>query len=335
MPQRPRERRPAGHVGVRQFEVSGPGAERWLDSILTNKIPKAIGRVSLTYLLTKRGGVRAEFTLTRTGPEAFYLVSAGALETQISIRCASCCPATAGCASTRSRRNTACWCWPGHGRGKCWPGRRHRSLQCGVSLAHGATAVGRRGGLRAMRVNFVGELGYEFHHPIEMQNYVFDALMAAGAEFGIKPFGIRAMDSLRLEESYKLGSRTVDRIRGLRIRIATFVDLKKGDFLGRDALLAWREKASPIALSRWKCMKSATPTRAAPSRSCERRFRRADHVGRLWLAHGQVAGARDVRSRKLPRSRRTRGPLAILGTWHRATVVGDSPYDPANAALRS
>ena len=48
-----------------KFEVSGAGAERWLDSILTNKIPKAPGRVTLTYLLTERGGVRAEFTLTR------------------------------------------------------------------------------------------------------------------------------------------------------------------------------------------------------------------------------------------------------------------------------
>ena len=53
-----------------KFEVSGPGAEAWLNSILTNKIPKAIGRVTLTYLLTQRGGVRAEFTLTRTRPGA-------------------------------------------------------------------------------------------------------------------------------------------------------------------------------------------------------------------------------------------------------------------------
>ena len=61
-------------------EVSGPGAAAWLDSILANKLPKALNRVTLTYLLTKRGGVRAEFTLTRVGPERFYLVSAGALE---------------------------------------------------------------------------------------------------------------------------------------------------------------------------------------------------------------------------------------------------------------
>src|ERR1700683_1774612 len=63
-----------------KLEVSGPGAEGWLNSILTNRIPKAVGRVTLTYLLTSRGGVRAEFTLTRIGPERFYLVSAGALE---------------------------------------------------------------------------------------------------------------------------------------------------------------------------------------------------------------------------------------------------------------
>ena len=56
----------------------------------------------------------------------------------------------------------------------------------------------------AVRVNFVGELGWELHHPIEYQNHIFDALMAAGAEFGLKPFGIRAMDAMRLEKSYRL-----------------------------------------------------------------------------------------------------------------------------------
>ena len=56
----------------------------------------------------------------------------------------------------------------------------------------------------AARVNFVGELGWELHHPIEYQNHIFDALMAAGAEFGLKPFGIRAMDAMRLEKSYRM-----------------------------------------------------------------------------------------------------------------------------------
>ena len=74
-------------------------------------------------------------------------------------------------------------------------------------MADRAASVVRAAGLIAIRVNFVGELGYELHHPIETQNYIFDALMAAGAPFGIKPFGVRAMDSLRLEKSYKLVGR--------------------------------------------------------------------------------------------------------------------------------
>ncbi len=94
-----------------------------------------------------------------------------------------------------------------------------------------------------MRVNFVGELGYELHHPIEMQNAIFDALMAAGASFGIKPFGIRAMDSLRLEKSYKLVGRELSiEYAALELDLERFVDLDKGPFLGRDALVAWREQ---------------------------------------------------------------------------------------------
>ncbi len=71
VPQRARERRPAWTCRPSPSSRSpGPGAEAWLNSILTNRVPKSIGRVTLTYLLTKRGGVRAEFTLTRLGPRA-------------------------------------------------------------------------------------------------------------------------------------------------------------------------------------------------------------------------------------------------------------------------
>ena len=94
-----------------------------------------------------------------------------------------------------------------------------------------------------MRVNFVGELGYELHHPIEMQNAIFDALMEAGAPFGVKPFGIRAIDSLRLEKSYKLVGRELSiEYAALESDLQRFVDFDKGPFLGRDALVAWRDK---------------------------------------------------------------------------------------------
>src|SRR6202034_2945472 len=80
--------------------------------------------------------------------------------------------------------------------------------------------------------------GYELHHPIEMQNAIFDVLMEAGAPFCVKPFGIRAMDSLRLEKSYKLIGRELSiEYAALESGLERFVDFEKGPFLGRDALV--------------------------------------------------------------------------------------------------
>ena len=225
-------------------EVSGPGAEGWLNSILTNRAPKAIGRVTLSYLLTERGGVRAEFTLTRIGPERFYLISAGALETHDFDTLEKLLPADN---SVRIDKVTT-------QRGVLvLAGPRSREVlakvaDIDVSNKAFPWLTARRlsikaAGLIAMRVNFVGELGYELHHPIEMQNAIFDALMAAGAPFGIKPFGIRAMDSLRLEKSYKLIGRELSiEYAALESDLERFVDFDKGPFLGRDALVAWRDK---------------------------------------------------------------------------------------------
>ena len=74
------------HVGLQDMsafakcEISGPGAEGWLDQLLTNAVPKKVGRVTLSYLLTSKGGVRSEFTVYKIAPQRYYLVSAGAYE---------------------------------------------------------------------------------------------------------------------------------------------------------------------------------------------------------------------------------------------------------------
>ena len=95
----------------------------------------------------------------------------------------------------------------------------------------------------AMRMNFVGELGWELHHPIEYQNHIFDALMEAGKEFNISPFGIRAMDSLRIEKSYKLiGTEMSIEYAAMESGLDRFVHLNKGKFIGRDALVKWQQR---------------------------------------------------------------------------------------------
>jgi dimethylglycine dehydrogenase len=318
-----------------KFEVSGPGAGAWLDSILTNRIPKALNRVTLTYLLTKRGGVRAEFTLTRVAPQRFYLVSAGALETHDFDTLQKLLPADNSVrldkittqygvlvlAGPRSREVLAKLA-DIDVSAKAFPWLTARSLSIGAA------------GLLALRVNFVGELGYEFHHPIEMQNYIFDSLMAAGAEFGIKPFGIRAMDSLRLEKSYKLVGRELSiEYAGLESGLERFIDLDKGDFLGRGALLAWRNKGFANRLVTLQVQGIVD----ADARGSEPVARDGVAVGRTtsggygWRTGKSLALAMVQPEYAEPG---TELDIQVLGETRRAVIIADSPFDPDNATLR-
>ncbi len=319
-----------------KFEVSGRGAEAWLDSILTNNIPKAVNRVTLTYLLTKRGGVRAEFTLTRTGPERFYLVCAGALETHDFDCLLKLLP---GDGSVRLDKLTTQY------GVFVLAGPRARDVLAKVAdidvsnaafpwLTARALSIG-AAGVMAMRVNFIGELGYEFHHPIELQNYIFDSLMSAGAEFGIKPFGIRAMDSLRLEKSYKLVGRELSiEYCGFESALSRFIDLKKGEFVGRDALVAWRERGMANRLVTLE-VHGVTD---ADARGSEPVLHNGVAVGRT------TSGGYGWRTRKslaLAMVKPELGEIGteleikVLGEPHRATVIGESPFDAENAKLRS
>ncbi len=316
-------------------EVSGPGAEAWLNSILTNRVPKKAGRVTLTYLLTKRGGVRAEFTLTRIGPERFYLISAGALETHDFDTLEKLLPADNSVRLDKVTTN----------RGVLvLAGPRSREVLAKVAdidvsneafpwLTARRMSV-RSAGLIAMRVNFVGELGYELHHPIEMQNAIFDALMTAGAPFGIKPFGIRAMDSLRLEKSYKLVGRELSiEYAALESGLERFVDLDRGPFLGRDALVAWRDKGFANTLVTLE----VEGVRDADARGSEPVMKNGAMVGRTTSGgYGWRTGKSLALAMVNPEFSQVGGEVdvRILGETRRAVVIPDSPYDPANKALK-
>src|SRR5277367_1915311 len=318
-----------------KLEVSGPGAEGWLNSILTNRIPKAVGRVTLTYLLTSRGSVRAEFTLTRIGPERFYLVSAGALEAHDFDTMEKLLPADM---SVRIDKGTT-------QRGVLvLAGPRSREVLSKVAdidvsnqafpwLTARRLSI-RSAGLIAMRVNFVGELGYELHHPIEMQNTIFDALMAAGAAFGIKPFGIRAMDSLRLEKSYKLVGRELSiEYAALESDLDRFVDFKKGPFLGRDPLVTWTGKGFENKLVTLE----VHGVNDADARGSEPVTKDGVMVGRTTSGgYGWRTGKSLALAMVKPELSNigSEVDVRILGETRRAVVIGDSHYDPQNAALK-
>ena len=317
-------------------EVSGPGAESWLNSILTNSVPKAIGRVTLTYLLTERGGVRAEFTLTRIGPERFYLISAGALETHDFDVLEKLLPAdnSVRLDKVTTQRGVLVLAGPRSREALAKVADIDVSSKAFPWLTARRLSI-KAAGVIAMRVNFVGELGYEFHHPIEMQNAIFDALMAAGAPFGVKPFGIRAMDSLRLEKSYKLVGRELSiEYAALESDLQRFVDFDKGPFLGREALVAWKGRGFANRLVTLE-VQGVTD---ADARGSEPVTKNGEMIGRTTSGgYGWRTGKSLALAMVKPEFSRIGDEVdvRILGETRRAIVIPDSPYDPANAALRA
>jgi dimethylglycine dehydrogenase len=315
--------------------VSGNGARQWLDSILANRIPKTRGRIALCHLLTKNGGVRAEFTVYERAPDEFYLVSAGALERHDHDILRKLLPKDG---SVQFENVTQAY------GVLVLAGPRSRDVLRKLTDADlsNATFPWLSGkpisvgpiGLHALRVNFVGELGFELHHPIASQNALFDLLMRTGAQFAIKPFGIRAMLSMAVEKSYRLIGRELSiEYAALESGLDRFVHLNKGEFLGRDALVHWREKGFANRFVTLE-LDGVTETDA---RGSEPIRRNGEIVGRCTSGG---YGWRVKKSLALAMVRPDLGEIGselevtLLGKPHRAIVIAESPFDPSNERLR-
>ena len=315
--------------------ISGPGAESWLDGLLTNAVPKKIGRVTLSYLLTSRGGVRSEFTVYKAGPQNYYLVSAGAYERHDQDYLKKALPTDGSVQFERLTTSMGVLVLAGPRARDVLAKVTRTDLSneafpwlTGQRISIGAAPVD------ALRVNFIGELGWEIHHPIEMQNYIFDKLFEAGAEFDIKPFGIRAMDSLRLEKSYKLIPRELSiEYCALESGLSRFISMKKPGFFGKEALVAWSERgfANKAVTLEVHGVTDADARGSEPIWQGDELVGRATSGGYGWRVEKSLALAM-VRPDLAEVG--TELEITILGVRHKATVIPDCPYDPDNAALR-
>ena len=330
------------HVGLLDMtafakcRVSGPGAAAFLDRLVANRLPARDGRIALCHALNSRGGVHSEFTILREAADSFYLVSAGALQ--------------------RLDHDFLTKAMPGDGSVRFEPltnatgvlvvaGPKSRTLLQRVSDADFESAafpwlsarpinIGLAQAV-AMRVNFVGELGWELHHPMECQNLIFDALFEAGADLNLKPFGIRAMDSLRLEKSYRMvGTELSIEYAALESGLDRFVRLDKGDFIGRDALLAWRDRGFANALVTLE----VDEVEDADALGNNPLFHNGELVGRATSGgYGYRLGQSLALGMVNPQlsTPGTALEIEILGERRPALVVPESPYDPGNERLRS
>jgi len=187
----------------------------------------------------------------------------------------------------------------------------------------------------AMRVNFVGELGWELHHPIEYQNHIFDKLMEAGKDLGLKPFGIRAMNSLRVEKSYKLvGTELSIEYSPYESGLDRFIHPNKGNFIGLEALNKWREKGFDNKLVTLE-VHNTTDSDVLGNNPI---YKDDKVVGR---ATGGEYGFRLDKSIALAMVKPDLANVGeklkvdILGKMYEATILEESPYDVENKLLRA
>ena len=323
-----------------KHEVKGPGAAAFLDWFTTNKLPK-VGRINLTYALTDAGTTRTEYTIVRLAEDRFYLVSAGAWSAydgdflrkaiedkeaefgRIDVQDVTTQWGVFAIAGPRSREVLNRLVRDADPAtvlsNKRFPWLSCREIELGMVP------------VRALRVAYTGELGWELHHPIEMQNHLWDKLMEAGAPSGMKLVGARAQNWLRQEKSYRAFGTELGRdATPLEAGLDRFVDLSK-DFHGKAAMeaLGTRSKCVTLLID--------GPADADPW-GREALYAGGEKVGRLtsggWsAAFGKSIGMGYVRP-----------DLAAPGTklkvrmfrelWD-AEVTEDSPYDPTNATIRA
>jgi len=316
--------------------ISGPGAENFLDSLVANKLPQKNGRVNLCHALNTKGGVHSEFTIAKETDDSFYLVSAGAFQ-----------------------RLDHDWIkkWMPNDRSVTFEnltnsigvlvvaGPKARELLSKISNADFSNKafpwlsaqkidVGLAPSI-AMRMNFVGELGWELHHPIEYQNHIFDRLMEAGDELGVKPFGMRAMDSLRIEKTYKLvGTEMSIEYAAYESGLDRFVHLNKGNFIGRDALVKWQQDGFDNKMVTLEVF----DINDADALGNNAVYSDGKVIGR---ATGGNYGFRVKKSLAIamvkPKYSKvgTELEMDILDKKHKVVVIEDSPYDPTNDKIKA
>jgi dimethylglycine dehydrogenase len=337
-------REAAGLIDATAFakhRVSGPGSTAFLDGFTTNALPK-VGRINLTYALTATGTVRTEYTIVRRAPDDYTLISAGAwaaYDGDYLTKAAEDFMAAGGgyvvvqdittqwgvfaLAGPRSRDILRALIRDGDPdtalSNRRFPWLSARDIELGMVP------------VRAVRVAYTGELGWELHHPIEMQAHLWDRLLEAGEPLGMRLVGARAQNWLRQEKSYRAFGTELGRdATPLEGGLDRFVDLSK-DFHGKAAMLARsiRSKCVTVLID--------GPPDADPW-GREALYAGDARVGRLTSGGWSVAFGRQIGMGYVRPDLAVPGTalqVRMLGELWSARVVEDSPHDPQNLRIRA
>ena len=335
-------RETAGLIDASAFAkhvITGPGAEAFLDWFTTNKLPKP-GRINLTYTLTEAGTTRSEYTIIRETPDHWVLVSAGALHAYDRDNLLK---AVADKEAEFGRINVEDWTTRYGAFALAGPNAR-AILQELIVDPDPETALSNKRfpwlscrnielgmcPVVAVRVAYTGELGWELHHPVEMQNYLFDRLVEAGKKHGMKLVGARAQNWLRQEKSYRAFGTELGRdATPLEGGLDRFVDLTK-DFRGKAAMQKTGIRSTCVTVL------IDGPSDADPW-GREALFVGDEKVGRLTSGGYSVAFGKSIGMGYVaPKHSAPGTKLKVLMQDQRwdAEVVVDCPFDSTNTRIR-
>ena len=318
--------------GFSRFHVRGPGAVDWLRALVTGSLPR-VGRVGLVYFADDRGRIVTEMSVTRLGDDEMLLITAAAAEWHDRDWLLRHLPS--GSPISIENRTEA-------DASQILSGPRSRDILAAVSDAdltrpwldwQRCRIAGSE--VLLLRVSYVGELGWEIHSEAADTPAVFDAVREAGDGHGLRPFGMFAMDSLRLEKGYRAwkGDLSTD-YTILQGGLERFVRWEKPDFKGRGALEREHQQGATRRFA----------TLVVDAGACD-----APYMSTLWR-DGEVVGEttsggwghRVGASIALAMVRSdlaapgTALEVEIYGDRRPAVVQPDRPlYDPDNEKLRS
>jgi len=224
-----------------KYQVDGPHVESFLNRICCNNVSVPVGRIVYTQWLNERGGIEADVTVTRLALEGYLIVSGVTCQNRdmdwlrrhkrddefVVINDVTSAYAVVTLMGPRAR-DTLHKLTDADISNEGFPFATSREIDVHYAI------------VRASRITYVGELGWEFYIPTEYAPGVYDAILKAGEEFGIRPYGYHTLNSLRVEKCYRhWGHDITDEDSALEAGLGFASDFEKeGGFIGREALLA-------------------------------------------------------------------------------------------------
>jgi dimethylglycine dehydrogenase len=321
--------------GFAKYDVAGPDAEAFLNRLCANRMPTRTGGIVLAHILSVNGRILGEVTVTRFADDRFYLLSAAGAELRDLDHL------TQG----RLDNEDVTISNVTDDRGVLvLAGPKARDVLAQLTDAdlsnvsfrwltgQEITIAGKP--VRALRVNYFGELGWELHPAMQDLPAIYEAIWKAGRAYGIADFGLYAVNSLRIEKAYRgWGAELTNEVTMIDADMQRFLKLDKADFTGKAATLAQNNDKRTLQLVYFEVAAIDSDVRGnEPIFSGERCVGLTTsggygHYTKKSLGFGYVPPALAAPGSKLE--------VALLGTRCALNILTDPAYDPANERLRA